>query len=585
MQRELKTYLSLLSKYLKHQKLQVFCLAVVLISGITVQLINPQIVREFIDTALSDEGYTLLVRIAALYIILSLVQQSLSIAIAYLGQRIGWRATNSLREDLVDHCLNLDMKFHKDKRPGELIEIIDGDVNMLFNFFSRIAIILVSNSILFIGVLLMYFREDYRIGIVQVIFSIIAFVALGRIKNIGTKHWKKNREIATNYFGFIGESITNTEDVRGNGAREYVMYRLNNILREWLPNRVRSSIAGWSMFMVLLGLQASGFAISFIAGTLLWKNGSITIGTIYLFYTYTRLLMAPIDAIQRQLQEMQSAGASISRIKELLALESSIKDSKSNIVIDQQAELFVNKISFGYDDEEDILKGISFQLEKGSSIAILGRTGSGKTTLARLLTRLYDVGTGEIKFQQNNIKDISLKELKSKVAYVTQDVQLFNGTIRDNLAFYDKAISDQIIYQAIEEIGLTQWFSKFPKGLDTLLGVKGIGLSAGEAQLLAFVRVYLKNPLLVILDEVSSRLDPETERQLQETIVKLLKGRMGVIIAHRVWTINFVDEVMILEKGEIIEHGGREELLSDSSSQFYSLMKAGLQEEVVYEAF
>jgi len=575
-----KVYLKLLAKYLKNQKLKIFLLMIVIISGIAVQIINPQIVRDFVDTALKNNDTSKLTKMAILYMVLAVMQQLIAIGTTYLAQKVGWSATNSLREDLVDHCLNLDMQFHKEKRPGELIEIIDGDVNMLFNFFSKMAVLLLSNTILVIAVLYMYFREDYRIGIAQAIFCIIAFIVSMKFKNLGKKYWKKNREIATDLFGFVGESINNKEDVKANGAKGYVMYRLHNQLKEWFPNRIKSSVAGWGMFMVSLALQAASFGIALIMGTYLWKKNLVTPGTILMFYNYTYYLIRPIDAIQSQLQDMQSAGASISRIEELLLKESTVKDSKSSITLNDKFDLSIENLTFGYDIDTEILKDISLKLESGKVLGLLGRTGSGKTTLARLLTRFYDVNSGEIRLGDHNIKDVPLKELKNRVAYVTQEVQLFDGTIRDNLTFYNRKIKDESIYEAIKEIGLQQWFEKFPGGLDTVLGVNGIGLSAGESQLLTLVRVFLKNPYMIILDEVSSRLDPETERQLQNTIMKLLEGRIGIIIAHRIWTINFAHEIMVLEKGKVLEYGDRKVLEEDSNSKFHNLLKTGLQEVV-----
>lgn len=574
-----KLYSVLLLNYLKNQKIKIFFLAIVLLCEIAVQIINPLIVKDFIDTALINNKL-LLKKIAIIYILLAFGQQFFSIITTYLGQIIGWSATNSLREDLVKHCLTLDMKFYKDKRPGELIERIDGDVSMLFNFFSKMGILLVSNSLLVIGVLFMYFRVDYRIGIAQVTFVIIAFYALLKFKELGKKYWKENRQVSTRIFGYVGECINNTEDVNANGAKNYVMFRFYEQLKQWLPIRIKSSIAGWGMFMVSLALQAVGFAISFIIGTYLWKQSMISVGTIYLFYNYTNYLIKPIDSIQKQLQNMQGASASISRIEEILLMESNIKDNKSDIRIDDKFSLLINNLHFGYEDNTEVLKDISLKLDNNKTLALIGRTGSGKTTLARLLVRLYDVNSGYIKFGDYNIKDIPIKELRRRIAYVTQEVQLFNGTVRNNLTFYDRSINDESIYEAIKEIGLEKWFTKFDKGLDTVLGVKGIGLSAGEAQLLTLVRVFLKNPYMVILDEVSSKLDPETERQLQNTIVKLLKGRVGIIIAHRIWTIKFVDEVMILENGRVLEYGYRKALEEDKNSRLNTLLRTGLQEEL-----
>lgn len=339
-----KSFIRLLAKYLKNQKLMIFFLMVVILSGIAVQLINPQIVRNFVDTALKSNNNTALTKMAILYIILAVMQQFLAILTTYFAQKIGWSATNSLREDLVDHCLNLDMKFHKEKRPGELIEIIDGDVNMLFNFFSRMAIMLLSNTILMVGVLALYFREDYRMGIAQVIFCVIAFFVSMKFKNKGKKYWKKNREVATGLFGFVGESINNKEDVKANGAKGYVMYRLHEHLKEWYPSRIKSSVAGWGMFMISLALQAASFAISLVIGTYLWKKNMVTAGTILMFYNYTYYLVRPIDAIQRQLQDMQSAGASISRIEELLLKESTVKDSKSDLILNGKFDLSIDNL-------------------------------------------------------------------------------------------------------------------------------------------------------------------------------------------------------------------------------------------------
>jgi ATP-binding cassette subfamily B protein len=211
-------------------------------------------------------------------------------------------------------------------------------------------------------------------------------------------------------------------------------------------------------------------------------------------------------------------------------------------------------------------------------LGLLGRTGSGKTTLARLVFRLYDPSVGCICLNGIDIRVARLSELRSKVALVTQEVQLFQGTVRENLTFFDRHITDEQIENAIEQLGLADWFQSLPKGLDTRLDGGGRSLSAGEAQLLAFTRVFLRDPGLVILDEASARLDPATEQHIERAIDRLLENRTAIIIAHRLGTVHRAEQVMIIESGHVCEYGSRDRLTSDPASRFYQLLQTGMEE-------
>jgi ATP-binding cassette subfamily B protein len=256
-------------------------------------------------------------------------------------------------------------------------------------------------------------------------------------------------------------------------------------------------------------------------------------------------------------------------------------------------------VSFEYDDEpraegqglrtEDVddlvrspqsavLSEICFQLTPGTKLGLLGRTGSGKTTLTRLIFRLYDPIGGAIRLGGIDLRDLALSDLRGRVGMVTQDVQLFQASIRDNLALFDSGIDDARIERALYELGLLEWLRALPDGLDTKLGAGGLGLSAGEAQLLAFARVFLRDPGLVILDEASSRLDPATERLLERAIDRLLAGRTAIIIAHRLGTVQRADEILILDAGQVAEYGSRVQLAGDSGSRFAQLLQTGLEE-------
>jgi ATP-binding cassette subfamily B protein len=229
----------------------------------------------------------------------------------------------------------------------------------------------------------------------------------------------------------------------------------------------------------------------------------------------------------------------------------------------------------------NVLEDVSFHLEPGKVLGVLGRTGSGKSTLTRLLFRLYDPALGEICLGGTDIREVSLVDLRARVGMVTQDVQLFQASVRDNLALFNRSIDEVRLRKALEDLRLWSWVESLPKGLDTPLAAGGQGLSAGEAQLLAFARVFLKDPGLVILDEASSRLDPFTEALLERAIDRLFQDRTAIIIAHRLQTVQRADQILILENGRVAEHGPRRELASDPRSRFYSLLKTGLEEALV----
>jgi ATP-binding cassette subfamily B protein len=211
----------------------------------------------------------------------------------------------------------------------------------------------------------------------------------------------------------------------------------------------------------------------------------------------------------------------------------------------------------------------------------LGRTGSGKTTLTRLLFRLYDVSDGRICIGGRDVRQVATAELRRQVGMVTQNVQLFHTTVRDNLTFFDRTIPDEAILAVIHELGLTRWYESLDKGLDTVLAAGGGGLSAGEAQLLALARIFLRDPGLVILDEASSRLDPATEQLIERAVGRLLQNRTAIIIAHRLNTVQRADEILILEGGRVLEHGARAALAADPESRFYQLLQTGLEEVLV----
>lgn len=572
-----KKYIKLLSKYLKHSKLKIAALALVMGISIAIQLINPTIVSYFIDGVQNKRAVKELIIAAVIFIIAAFAQQLFAIISTYLSQNIGWSATNALRLDLIKHCIGLDMTFFKEHQSGELVERIDGDVNALFNFFSQLLISLINNGILLTGIVIILAFQNLIVGLAFAIFLVFAFIAIYKAQGEAVGNFKKNREITAKFYGFLGEHIGSTEDIKANGAKKYVMNKFYALLQKWLPILLRANLSGYKLWMTLEVVFGIGDAVVFALGGILWYQGKISLGVVYLMVNYIQLLEKPLGQLRNQLQDMQKSTASIVRIEELFNTKSKLQDGKEELIY-EAIDLKVKNIHFQYVEDTPVLQDVSFQLKQGKILGVLGRTGSGKTTLSRLLVRFYDVNSGSIYINGKNIKEISIRDLRKNIAYVTQDVQLFNASIRDNITFFNKDIKDEKILNTIYSMGLKEWYEKLSDGLDTTVNPGGTGMSSGEAQLLSLVRVFLKEPKLIILDEASSRLDPVTEKLVENALNKLIEGRSCIIIAHRLATIERADQLLILQNGRILEYGNRRELIGKKDSKFNELLKYGMEE-------
>lgn len=580
MHNHVKDYRSLLITYLKPQLPRVGTLALLLCGDIVLQLLNPQLLRMFIDGVSSAVMQTNLLGIALVFILVALLQQGVKIIETYLGEQVSWTATNALRVDLALHLVRLDLSFHKLHTPGELLERVDGDVTTLANFFSQFVIRILGNLLLLLGVLIVLLFQDWRAGLVLFAFSLLAVFAIHSVRNISTRHWKAFRQASADLYGFLEERLTGTEDIRSSGARSYVINRLYTYTRARFQVAFRArmiSMIPWSMPILS---TIVGTIVAFLMIAWLYSRGSMTLGMAFVIYYYTQLVFQPIQALSDQLNDFQTASAGMVRIRELFQLQSQLTDGPGVTFQSGPLSLEFEHVSFGYGEEKMVIEDISFRLEPGHVLGLLGRTGSGKTTLTRLLFRLYDPDKGTIYLDGHDLRLAQRSELCQRIGMVTQDVQLFHASVRDNLTFFNKSIEDTRILQALETLGLLPWYETLPDGLDTLLAANGGGLSAGEAQLLAFARVFLHDPGVVILDEASSRLDPATERLLERAIDTLLAGRTAIIIAHRLSTVQRADEILILEHGHIHEYGSRAQLTSNSASHFARLLHAA-HEEVV----
>jgi ABC-type multidrug transport system fused ATPase/permease subunit len=570
-----REYWRLLAVYLKPQRARTALLGLFLVLSISIQLGSPLVLRRFIDRAEGGATLRTLVILAGLYIGAAILVQVIRLGETWTAEWVGWTATNNLRADLAHHVLDLDMAFHNQHTPGALIERVDGDVFTLGNFFSRFIINIIGNVLLTIGVVLILLRIDWRIGLA---IAVVATVTIGMLMLIGrwnAPRFASSRQAMADIMGFLEERISGTEDIRSAGATEYVMRRNHEYARTYAEKHTKAMLFGGLSFASSQLLSVLGMVAALAVAANLYREGEITIGTVFVVFQFTQILITPVEEISRQLRDFQLASASIGRIRQLQQVQPTITDGVGTPIPAGPLAIDLDHVTFGYVPEEPTLRNVTIHLAPKRVLGVVGRTGSGKSTITRLLVRFYDPNQGSVRLGGVDLRDVTMAGLRERVALMTQEIQLFRATVRDNLTLFDRTIPDARIIGALETLGLGQWLTSLEQGLDTMLDSGGGGVSAGEAQLLAFTRVFLRDPDVVILDEASSRLDPATEARLERAIDTLLAGRTAIVIAHRLATIERADEVLVMAHGEVVEHGDRIVLANDPDSRFAEMLRSG----------
>lgn len=385
-------------------------------------------------------------------------------------------------------------------------------------------------------------------------------------------------EAEADLFGFLEERLGGTEDIRTSGATGYVLRQLTVLMQRRLSKQQHAEVVQGLINIVRMVLYVVGLLTGLVFSAILYRQSQITIGTAYIIFNYTYMVWGPLRDLVYQFSDFQKALAALRRLSALFAASSVITDGAREMLPAGPLAVRFEHVSFAYTgsdgEKTQAVCDVSFHLASGRSLGILGRTGSGKSTLTRLMFRFYDPQEGQIYLNGVDIRDVTVPALCSRIGLVTQDVQLFHGSLRDNITFLDRTIPDAALLDAFQVLGLSAWYARLPNGLETQL--HGDSLSAGEAQLVALTRAFLQQPDLIILDEASSRLDPLTEALVQHALNKLLQGRTAIIIAHRLQTVSLVDDILILEAGQVGEYGARAELAGNADSRYRHLLETDM---------
>ncbi len=545
-----------------------------LVISTALPLTGPLLLRRFIDQAPRPGAAGAMTLTAVAYLVVAVLTQTIKVLTVYAGSRWSWRATNRLREQLADHVLRLDYSFHGRHTAGEMIERVDGDIIGLTQFLSQFVLQAAGSALLLLGALVVITLQDARLGVAFGALVVVGGLIVWRGQRGIVPLAAAEREAFAQLYGGIEEHIAGAEDIRANGAGAHILMRFHETANDAFHAGFR--FQRWSG--TLLGATNAFFALGTVgllaAGAELHSRGAISLGTVVALFEYSRLMRGPVEQIVGQAKQFQEAAASTGRVAQLLSERPTIVDAAAAAPLASgPLGVHLRNVSFAYGDDLPVLHDIDLTIEAGRSLGLVGRTGSGKTTIGRLVLRLYDPTEGSVEVGGLDLRAARTADVRRRVRAVSQDVQLFGATVADNVTLFDASVSAAEVERVLRAVGLDAWLAGLPEGVHSLLGPNGNGMSAGEAQLLALSRIFLADPAVVVLDEPSSRLDPATEHLVEIATAELLRGRTAVVIAHRVAALAHVDEIAVLDDGRVVERGPRAALLADPSSRVCRLLE------------
>ena len=556
--------------YLKHVKWQLALALTGLLGASIATLSAPKISGNLIDSLVAGDASGLWRcggLLAAAYLIstvFSWVQQIMLVDVAQLTVR-------KLRQDLFERMQKLPLRFFDSHPHGQLMSRLTNDVdnvsmmlgNTLTQLFSAVITLTVS--------LIMMLSISWQLTLASMITIPLSMFVVRRVTKFTGRLFKAQQAALGELNGIVEETVTGARVVKVFGREKQVISEFNDANDELKEVGTKATILSSIMGPLMNCFNNCSFALVTGIGGFLAVNGVVTIGNIQSFLQYSRQFARPVNEIANQITVIQSALAGAERVFEIMDTEPEPEDDSSAYYMNRPAgHVFFDDVTFGYTPEKSILKNVSFDAKAGQMIALVGPTGAGKTTIVNLLMRFYDLNGGRIEIDGHDITSVQRQSLRNSLGMVLQDVYLFAGTVRDNIAYGRLDATDEEIVEAAKMANCHEFITRLPKGYDTELSEDGGNLSQGQRQLLSIARAILANPAVLILDEATSSVDTRTEMKIQQAMLKLMEGRTSFVIAHRLSTIRNADMIMVINGGEIIERGTHAELIEKDG--FYANM-------------
>lgn len=527
--------------------------------------IRPMLIQYTLDKDVANGNYGGMVQMIAILFGLLVLQSIAQYAHTYLSGWLGQQIIRDIRTKLYDHLIHLRLKFY-DKTPiGRLVTRTISDVETLSDVFSEGLAAMLSDLLQIIFILAIMFYTDWRLSLMSLSTIPLMFISTYIFKEKIKVAFNDVRNAVANLNTFVQEHITGMNIVQIFASEKHEQKKFEAINKDHRDANLRSVLYYSIYFPVAEIIAAAGIGLLVwygAKGVLHVETTGITIGKLIAFIMYIQMFFRPIRMIADRYNTLQMGIVSSSRILNLLDDQTYVQKNGTYAPDHIEGDVSLEKVWFAYTDEQFVLKGIDLNIKAGETIALVGATGAGKSSIINLLNRFYEINKGEIKIDGRDIREFELGNLRKNIGVVLQDVFLFSDTIYKNVSLGSDEVTEEMVWHAADLVGARKFIERLPGGLNYNVMERGATLSVGQRQLISFIRAMVYDPRILVLDEATSSVDSETEEMIQNAIEKMMKGRTAIVIAHRLSTIQKADKIIVLDKGEIMEAGRHEELLN-----------------------